>query len=318
MIYFNRYRFIHYYLKQTKPAVVLLLPMMKKKTAGVKLLFIVNPGSGSGEINFPEVITAYFADKPNDFEIYTLSVSCSIEKINAAIKKSKANRVIAVGGDGTLKLVAECLFETKTPIGIIPAGSANGMARELGIPTDIQQALDLALNGNAKQIHAVIVNGELCIHLADIGFNAYLVKKFDALPQRGMMGYAKAAWKALWSHHKMQVEIKIKDQLINSQAAMVVIANATMYGTGVKINPDGKLDDGLFEVILVKEYSVMEILKIRFTNLPFNPKNIESFQTDSLNIKTKHKAHFQVDGEYRGKVNSIKARIITNAVHIIH
>lgn len=291
--------------------------MTKTNTAGVKLIFIVNPRSGNNEINFTEVITAYFADQPNEFEIYELSDNCSIEKIKSAIKDSKADRVIAVGGDGTLKLVAECLFQTETPIGIIPAGSANGMARELGIPMDIQEALDTALNGKPKMIHAILVNGELCIHLADIGFNAYLVKKFDDLPQRGMLGYAKAAWKALWSHHKMQVEFKIKDKLISSQAAMVVIANATMYGTGVKINPDGKLDDDLFEVILVKEYSILEILKIKFTNRPFNPKNIESFQTNDLMIKTKHKAHFQIDGEYIGKVNNVKAHIVTMAVNII-
>ena len=153
--------------------------------------------------------------------------------------------------------------------------------------------------------------------MADIGFNAYIVKKFDDLPQRGMLGYAKAAWKALWSHHKMEVEFKIEGELIRSEAAMVVIANATMYGTGVKINPVGQLDDDLFEVILVKKYSVMEILKIRFTNLPFNPKKIETFQTSGLKIKTRHKAHFQVDGEYIGKVNSINARIITAAISII-
>lgn len=291
---------------------------MEEKRSNIKLLFIINPGSGSGEINFSEVITTYFSDKQDNFELYELSTSCSLEKIKAVIKKSKADRVIAVGGDGTLKLVAECLLETETPIGIIPAGSANGMARELGIPTDILQALDLTINGDPKKIHAIIVNGELCIHLADIGFNAYLVKKFDALPQRGMLGYAKAAWQALWSHHKMHVEFKIKNRLISAEAAMVVIANATMYGTGVKINPDGQLDDDLFEVILVKEYSIMEILKIRFTNRRFNPKNIESFQTSHLSIKTKHKAHFQVDGEYRGKVNGVKAHIITEAVNIIH
>lgn len=291
---------------------------MEENRSNIKLLFIINPGSGSGEINFSEVITQYFSDKQDDFELYELSTSCSIEKIKAVIKKSKADRVIAVGGDGTLKLVAECLLETETPIGIIPAGSANGMARELGIPTDILQALDLTITGTPKKIHAIIVNGDLCIHLADIGFNAYLVKKFDALPQRGMLGYAKAAWQALWSHHKMYVEFKIKDKLISAEAAMVVIANATMYGTGVKINPDGQLDDDLFEVILVKEYSIMEILKIRFTNRRFNPKNIESFQTSHLSIKTKHKAHFQVDGEYRGKVNGVKAHIIAEAVNIIH
>ena len=132
-----------------------------------------------------------------------------------------------------------------------------------------------------------------------------------------MLGYAKAAWKALWNHSKMEVEFKIKDKRIRSQAAMVVIANATMYGTGVKINPDGQLDDDLFEVILVKKYSVMEILKIRFTNLPFNPENIESFQTSNLDIKTRRKAHFQVDGEYMGKVNTVKAHIITDAINIL-
>ncbi len=277
----------------------------------------MNPGSGSGEINFSEVIGNYFAEKTQDFEIYKLTKNCSLTKIKGVIQQSMADRVIAVGGDGTLKLVAECVLETNIPIGIIPAGSANGMARELNIPSRIEEALDIAINAPAKKIHAVIVNGELCIHLADIGFNAYLVKKFDALPQRGMLAYAKAAWTALWNHYKMEVEFKIKDKTIHSKAAMVVIANATMYGTGVKINPDGQLDDDFFEVILVKEYSFMEILKLKFTNLPFNPKNIESFQTTNLSIKTRHKAHFQVDGEYIGKLNNIKAHIVKDAIHII-
>lgn len=290
---------------------------MKEKTSNIKLLFIINPGSGSGEINFQQIVTAYFGEGQHRFELHELSAHCSIESLKDIIKKSNADRVIAVGGDGTLKMVAECLIETGTPIGVIPAGSANGMAKELGIPLDLEQALDVAVNGSPKKIHAVIVNGQLCIHLADIGFNAYIVKKFDDLPQRGMLGYAKAAWKALWSHHKMEVEFKIGGEVIRSEAAMVVIANATMYGTGVKINPVGQLDDDLFEVILVKKYSVMEILKIRFTNLPFNPNKIETFQTSGLKIKTRHKAHFQVDGEYIGRVNSINARIITAAINII-
>lgn len=290
---------------------------MEEKNSNIKLLFIINPGSGSGEINFTEVITNYFANHRYNFAIHVLSKNCSLDKLKSTIEASGATRVIAVGGDGTLKLVAGCLLGTDRAIGIIPAGSANGMAKELGIPLNIEHALDVTVNGNPKKIHAVMVNDELCIHLADIGFNAYLVKKFDDLPRRGMLGYAKAAWKALWNHSKMDVEFRIKDKLIRSQAAMVVIANATMYGTGVKINPEGKLDDDLFEVILVKKYSVMEILKIRFTNLPFNPETIELFQTDSLNIKTRRKAHFQVDGEYMGKVNSIKANLIKDAISII-
>lgn len=290
---------------------------MEDKPLKLKLLFIINPGSGNGEINFREVITHYFQSSAHDAELYELTKKCTITKLKQVIAGAKADRVVAVGGDGTLKLVAECLLESNTPIAIIPAGSANGMAKELGIPLQVTQALDLTVNGHPKKIHAVTVNGELCIHLADIGFNAYIVKKFSSLQHRGMWGYTKAAWSALWNHSKMEVEFKIKGKKISSAAAMVVIANATMYGTGVKINPEGKLDDDVFEIVLVKEYSVMEILKLKFTNLAFNPKNIEYFQTSSLSIKTKRKAHFQVDGEYFGKVNQINAVLIPKAICII-
>lgn len=286
-------------------------------TALLKLLFIVNPGSGSDTIDYRKEIIDFFEPLEHTAEVYELQADCSTAQLRTAIRRAKADRVIAVGGDGTLKLVAACLKETDTPIGIIPAGSANGMAKELGIPLDLNEALALTINGQPKKIHLVMVNDELCIHLSDIGFNAYIVKKFDDLPQRGMLGYAKATWKALWSHHKMEVTFDIAGETIRSEAAMVVIANATMYGTGVKINPEGKLDDDVFEVILVKKYAVLEILKNRFTNLPFNPDKIQLFHTRSLLIKTRHKVHFQVDGEYKGKVNEVKAKILPAAISVI-
>ncbi len=290
---------------------------MSPKPDGLKFLFIINPGSGNKETNYKESIQQYFSELAHDYEIYELPADCSNDKIKARISASKADRVIAVGGDGTLKLVAQCLLNTDMPLGIIPAGSANGMAKELGISLDIDEALDTTVNGQPKKIHVVMVNDELCIHLSDIGFNAYIIKKFNDLPQRGMKGYAKAAWHALWNHHKMEVAFKINGEEIRSEASMVVIANATMYGTGVKINPEGSLEDDVFEVILVKNYNVLEILKIRFTNLPFNPNSIETFKTNKLVIKSKHRAHFQVDGEYQGKVNTITAHIITDAVRVI-
>ncbi|SFG57037.1 diacylglycerol/lipid kinase family protein [Pedobacter insulae] len=282
-----------------------------------KLLFIINPGSGSGDIDYKTEIITFFKTQSTTIETYELPVSCSLDQLNAIIKKAKADRVIAVGGDGTLKLVSECLVDTETPIGIIPAGSANGMAKELGIPLELQEAIELTIAGKTKKIHAIKVNKELCIHLSDIGFNAYIVKKFDELPERGMLTYAKAAWHAFWNHRKMDVSFTANGRTIKQKAAMVALANATKYGTGLQINPDGKLDDELFEVILVKEYAVMEILKIWISKLPWNPKKIESFQVSALKINTRHKVHFQVDGEYLGRVDSINAKIMPRALNII-
>ncbi|WAC41471.1 diacylglycerol/lipid kinase family protein [Pedobacter sp. SL55] len=283
----------------------------------LRLLFVVNQGSGNKDVSLSEQIINFFSNSEIAIEIFELPRKCSIAQIKKTIEKVKADRVVAVGGDGTLKLVAECLLNTETPIGIIPAGSANGMAKELGIPLDIEEALEVVVNGMPKKIHATMVNQELCIHLSDIGFNAYLVKKFDELSTRGMLTYAKSAWHAFWNHRKMQVQFKVADRQIKTKAAMVVIANATKYGTGFNINPNGKLDDDVFEIILIKEYAVMEILKIWVSRLPWNPKKIESFQASEVQITTKYKAHFQVDGEYLGKTNKVEAKLLPNAINLI-
>ncbi|MGV3547968.1 MAG: diacylglycerol/lipid kinase family protein [Pedobacter sp.] len=282
-----------------------------------RLLFVVNQGSGNKDQSLSEEIINYFSDSDLAIEIFELPRKCSSKQIKDAIEKAKADRVIAVGGDGTLKLVAECLLNSETPIGIIPTGSANGMAKELGIPLNLEEALEVAATGTPKKIHATLVNDELCIHLSDIGFNAYLVKKFDELPTRGMLTYAKSAWHAFWNHRKMQVQFKVGDRQIKTKAAMVVIANATKYGTGFNINPNGKLDDDVFEIILIKEYAVMEILKIWISKLPWNPKKIESFHASEVQINTKYKAHFQVDGEYLGKTNKVIAKLLPKAINVI-
>lgn len=290
---------------------------MSYKSKKQKLLFVINQSSGNQERDYGKAIMSFFKDTETNIELFLLPKNCASKQIQVAINNAKADRVIAVGGDGTLKLVAECLINRKTPIGIIPAGSANGMAKELGIPLDIGEALEVAAGGTPQQIHVTRINNELCIHLSDIGFNAYLVKKFDELPQRGMWTYARAAWQAFWIHRKMDVQLQMEDQKIHTKAAMIVIANATEYGTGLQISPDGKLDDELFEVILIKEYSVMEILKIWISKLPWDPKKIERFQTSSLIVTTKRKAHFQIDGEYQGKTKKVTAEILPAAIQII-
>ena len=281
------------------------------------LFCIVNQGSGSDETNLTQAIREFF--KESGYHLHFLELTRKFDKdwIREEIQRSGAERVIAAGGDGTVKLAAECLTGTDIPLAILPAGSANGMATELHIPAGIDDALQLAIGGVPTKVHAVLVNGEFCIHLADLGFNAFLVKKFDSLSHRGMLGYAKAAWHALWNHRKMEVTLKMEEGTVTSQAAMVVIANGTMYGTGVKINPVGELTDDLFEVVLVKEYSLAEVLKMRFSRRGFNPKKVEFFQTRELRIRSKHPAHLQVDGEYQGKVQTLEAKLIPAAIQLV-
>lgn len=284
----------------------------------LKLLFIINPGAGKKKNDWGKIIPAFFEDKSAcHIELFELPQDCKLPVVKQKIDDSEADIVVAVGGDGTVKLVAECLQKTDRAMGILPGGSANGMARELGISNDPVEALELLIGGTVKTIHLVNVNDQLCIHLSDIGFNAYVVKKFEDAESRGMWGYVKAAFRVLWQHRKMRVRIQTDKEEVFRMAAMVVIANATQYGNGVVINPAGSLYDDKFEVIVIRKVSFREIFKMRFTQKGFDPSKTEFFQTRSLSIKSKHHAHFQVDGEVMGKIRSLKADVVKNALKIV-
>ncbi|MFA6058478.1 MAG: diacylglycerol kinase family protein [Taibaiella sp.] len=292
---------------------------MNTLTAKLKLLFIINKGSGNKTVDYEEVIDTFFNDRDDvTLTKYLLEEHIDCKVLKQYIISVNPDKVIAVGGDGTVKLLAEVLLGSDIPVGILPAGSANGMAKELNIPVNPVAALQLIMDGTPHRIHIVKVNDELCIHLSDIGFNAYVVKTFDAQPGRGMFSYIKAAWKVLWRHYRMKATFSINGRTVQRNAVMIVIANATSYGTGVKINPDGKLDDDLFEVIIIKKISVMEILKMKMSGFTLNPHKTESFQTRSLHIKSRRRVHFQIDGEYRGKVNEVNAEILPASFSIIY
>jgi len=98
---------------------------------------------------------------------------------------------------------------------------------------------------------------------------------------------------------------------------MIVIANATKYGNGVVINPIGKLDDKFFEVIVIKKKSFYEIFKMTFSYGSHDTDKTEIFQTNALSMKSRRKVHFQVDGEYLGKVKEVNAAIVPDALQVI-
>lgn len=276
----------------------------------LKILFFINPVSGGTDKTALEnEIKTYFEQAAHDAELIHLDGKHDNEIIRNAIDQHTPDRVVAVGGDGTVKFVAEHLLGKNIPLGILPAGSANGMARELELPTDTPTLLDTIVNGHCKAIDTIHVNNEICLHLSDIGLNAQLVKYYAENGWRGKLGYLRGVGRTLYRKRLLQVEIHSGTKQLHYRAFMVVIANARMYGTGAIINPEGELADGAFEVIILRSLSFWEILKMFWRYKPFDPKKIRIFPATSITIKTRKKAYFQVDGEYKGKVQEIQATI---------
>jgi YegS/Rv2252/BmrU family lipid kinase len=287
-----------------------------QKDGIMKLLFFINPVSGGKEKqDWENRIREYFKNSPHNMDFFLLNGENDEASIKHHINSVQPDRVVGVGGDGTIKIIAEVIKGGELPLGIIPAGSANGMAKELGIPADVDAALDIAVNGVVKAIDYIKINDEeYCLHLSDIGLNAMLVKSFESSKSRGMWGYGQAVFKMLYKKQKMSLTIKTDTEIIRRHAYMVVIANATKYGTGAIINPDGDVADGKLEAVVVRKINLLELFKILISHKPFHPNRVEVFSTKKLEITSKHRAYFQVDGEYRGRIKTLKAEIVPSAI----
>lgn len=273
-------------------------------------MFVINPKSGPDSIDFQSQISVYFEGKRSGIEFFQIRSHCEPTELRQVVLRHNPELVVAVGGDGTLKLVAESIFELQVQLGIIPTGSANGLARELGIPTQLIPALEILEKGNLVKIHLVKINDQLCIHLADIGLNAFMVKKFEQNQKRGLWGYLLAALKTFWKRYRMQFDLELDGQRHHYHAFMLVFANATRYGTGAWINPIGRLDDDQFEVVVIRRISIWDGLKLGFGLKTWEPKAIRVFQGKQVHLKLRKEVHFQVDGEYLGKVKEIKAELM--------
>lgn len=284
-----------------------------------KLLFVINPVSGGNKkAQWGAGIEEYFRETPYEIKFITLNGKNDSSRVRQLIKDFQPDKVIAVGGDGTIKLVAEQLVDTRIPMGILPAGSANGLATELNLPFTLKEALDVVTNGIVRKIDLIRINEkEICIHLSDMGLNALVVKYYSMGGVRGKWGYAKAILRVLWQRQLIKTELHLNGEQLPRNAFMIVIANARTYGTGALINPDGDMADGKFEVVILKELSLPELLKMLLTHKPFNPQKTEILQTTELSITIRKKAYFQVDGEYRGKITSVRARILPGALNVL-
>jgi len=290
-----------------------------QKEGQLRFLFVINPVSGGkGKADWETQIRNSMRDSPHVMEFFLLTGNDDETSVRQHIQEVRPHRVVAVGGDGTVKLVAGLLQYSGIPLGILPAGSANGMARELNLPLDPATALEVVLSGTPRPIDLILVNSDdICIHLSDIGLNALLVKYFEGSGTRGMWGYARAVLRVLWQKQKMSAIIRTEEDTLRRRAFMIVLANARKYGTGANINPEGDVSDGRFEVVILRRLNLIEILKALFTNRSFDSAKIEVLSTRRVEIQTKRRTYFQVDGEYRGKVQQVSGRILAGAIEVL-
>lgn len=288
-----------------------------------KILFIVNTRSGNGEGAQIELfISPESRDQKFEYLIYRLQRKNEERNIKREIEEYLPDIIAVAGGDGTVNLLSKILYtdSINIPLLIIPLGSANGMAKELGIGNRIENTLKLITNGVSKKIDLIKINGNICIHLGDVGFNASIVKRFDKDPNRGLWTYARHLFKELFLINDHHFTILADDVEMRRKAISITFANASKYGTGAVINPSGKIDDGLFELIIIKPFPKIHLLSITWKMFVGRLQTSEFAEVISCKkalVKASKRTTLQIDGEVIGKTKEIKVEVIPQAITVI-
>jgi YegS/Rv2252/BmrU family lipid kinase len=277
-----------------------------------KYILVVNPISGDlDKTEITETVGAYA--KKQGIRIVTYETAGENDEVNIRelFAQHQPERVLIAGGDGTIKMVAEALEHTDVVFGIVPAGSSNGLSVDLNFPLALEENLHIAFHNDFMAIDMISINNEKSLHLSDIGLNAGLVKNYENSSIRGKIGYALQSLATLQEEGApFEAVVEINGKTIETAARMIVIANSQKYGTGVTINPMGKMDDGKFEIVILRKFDLVLFGKIITGNMPFDTGEVEIISSDKATITTNIPVHFQIDGEYNGEVRKLDIKIL--------
>ncbi|MGV3585428.1 MAG: diacylglycerol/lipid kinase family protein [Adhaeribacter sp.] len=274
---------------------------MSHKASIQKVLFVLNPISG--DISKEEVqamIEEYCAEHQIHLSFYHTTGIQDSEEIKGLIAHHQPDAVVAIGGDGTVSLVANILNHGEIPLGIIPLGSGNGLSKDIGIPQEIDQALALLKTGVIKKIDSLDINGETVFHLSDLGFNAFIVKKFNEGETRGPGAYAWIALQEYINYTPFFYKIQTDKEYWEGEAFMVTIANANAFGSNATINPSGIIDDGYFEICLIEPFpkaAAIGLLFSLYTDKIHNSVYSRILKCKSATIQKSPDDILQIDGE---------------------
>lgn len=266
-----------------------------------RVVFIVNPRAG---FRFNKGVEKIIREKSSKKNIhYTIEYTkgkgdgfyLAVKYINEGF-----DRIVAVGGDGTLREILDAVALKNVVVGLVPSGSGNGAARNLFLPFKIDEAVEVALGDKVVEVDCGVCNSKIFINVCGFGFDAQIARLFNENKIRGLLPYFIHGIRAYLNWRPFDVEVEFSGVKKVFRSLLVSVANGREYGGGAIINPSSSICDGKVELIVVDVASLSWILR----KLPslFNGKileneNVHYFTSTSFKIKIPPGSLYHLDGE---------------------
>ena len=263
-----------------------------------RVTFIVNPISGGRDKQ--QVLAAI--GRYMDLAEYSYEVLPTRRPGDgtALARKSRADIVVAVGGDGTVSEVAQGLLGTDKVLGIIPCGSGDGLALHLGISRDPAQAVKTLRAGCVARIDVGLMDGKPFFCTAGVGLDATVSLDFAQSEKRGLNTYITTAWED-WKHRSPErFVVETETDSWAGEALFITVGNANQWGNQAQIAPKASLCDGLLDVTVVQPFSTLEIPDLAarlMAGKADTSRHVRTFRGTRVHIHRDHPGAAHYDGD---------------------
>jgi YegS/Rv2252/BmrU family lipid kinase len=287
---------------------------------GMPLALLVNPSSAGGKTLklLPRVEQALDALRV-DFRVQrTRGLEHGAEQALRAIEAGEVP--VVMSGDGLVGAVGGAMAGSDTPLGIVPGGRGNDLARVLGIPGEPEAAVDVLLGGHSRWIDVGEANGKRFLGIVSIGFDSEANRRANETHfLRGNLVYAYAAVRTLLGWKPARFTIRVDAERIRLTGYSVSVANSSAFGGGMYIAPDAELDDGEFDIV-----TIGEVGKLRFVgNLPkvfkgahIDEDEVHVFRARHLELSASKPFPVYADGEHLTELPAT-LRVLPRALRVL-
>jgi len=285
---------------------------MSKKQKLVQAKLIANPGAGKPKESAKqlEMATRYLQQNGMEVNVALAKPKEEATPLARQAVKDGYDIVVAMGGDGTLEAVLRGMVGRKTPMGILPTGTQNNIAKSLGIPVDLEEACTLIASRHVRKLdvgQVKVKNGKKLyfFELTAIGLVAALYPKANKLIDGKLSKLKDMALTLIHQEPDPEVFLTLDNESkIKVKTMLVVVSNAPMFGANFLVAPDASLNDGLLDISVYPDFSKTELLTYyaRIRDEGFSPNDkVQRYRASRLEIKTTPKMDVMADGVMLGK-----------------
>ena len=287
-----------------------------------RALAIVNPVAGNGTgAKIARRIADDLADVGLSVDVITTPGPSEAARLASGAVEDGYETVIAVGGDGTANEVANGLVDTPVVLGLYPIGSGNDFARALGYPRGRKKLGAFLASARPRRIDVGEVNGRIFLNATGVGIDGHVAERVIA-SQRvvgPMLGYLVGSLVSIATYRPRRMRVTIDGTTRDGRHLVVVAANGTHFGNGMKVAPDARLDDGMLDVIvggdLGRWASLVALGKIYF-GIHVDGKTILAFRSPTLEVALDGPLPMEIDGEAM-RADALHVRIRPHALTVL-